>query len=205
MTTEEIIAKFNLQVDDASELSSEEELDLANDVYTDVANDRDWEWLKKTFTGVTSASVPYIALPADFKKVMPNYAVDNYGDMSVVFVGAEFSTYKIIPFSSRRDYRNQDGFCYIDIPNQRLVFTLQPTSAKAVEYDYVSIPEALVIDESPIFRSAFHKIISFGMAMKFPSIEQANKATSYANENTREYMKILSDMAVEDANIKLSI
>ena len=199
MTIDQIVEKFNLQVDDASELSTAESFELANDVYQDVQDDRPWEWLKTPYSGTTSTSVPYIALPADFKEIAPNK--DNE---SVVFVGTDFQEYKVISFADRRDYRDQDGFCYIDIPNSRLVFTLQPTSAKAVEYDYIKVAATLTTGTSPIFRSGFHKIIMYGMAMKFPSIEQADKGTSYASDNRAEYLRLLTSMAIEDAEIKLA-
>lgn len=200
MLTSAIIEKFRLQVDDATELSSEEELDLANDVYTDVQNDREWEWLKAVASDTTSTSVPYIALPTNFKKIAPNK--DN---KSVIFVGTDYQEYIVVPFSERRDYRDMDGFCYIDIPNRRLVFTLQPTDAEVVEYDYIKVADDLITTEEPIFRDGFHKIIFYGMAMKFPSIEQTDKASSYSKENETEYYRILQAMRLEDAEIKLSI
>lgn len=224
MTGTQILAKFHLQVDDASELSDTEELDLANDVYQEIQDDRPWEWLKVPFAGTTSTSVAYIALPADFKEVAPNYSglqsgsFNNLGvppgyvapvyasatNASVVFVGANFTPYRIIPFSDRRNYRNVDGFCYIDLPNSRLVFTLQPTSVQAVEFDYIKVAAALTTSTSPLFRVGFHKIIAFGMAVKFNPIEQTDKSVSYRDENLTEYHKLLSDMAVEDANIKVA-
>lgn len=201
MTTEEIIAKYNLQVDDASELSPDEELDLANDIYGDVCDDRDWEWLKKSYSGTTSTSVDYIALPADFKNILPNK--DN---RSVVFVGTDYSEYTVIPFSSRREYRNQDGYCYIDVPNSRLVFTLQPTSAKTVEYDYIKIaPDLDLVSSNPLFRAGFHPVIAYGMASRFNILEQSDKTTSYRRENLELYNQVLQGMALEDAKIKLSI
>lgn len=199
MTLEQIVEKFELQVDDASELSTDESYDLANNVYQEIQDDRPWEWLKATATGTTSITVPYIALPSDFKMMAPNK--DNE---TVVFVGTDYQEYKVISFSDRRNYRNQDGFCYIDIPNQRLYFTLQPTSAETIEYDYIKVATALVAGGSPLFRAGFHHVISFGMAARFPSIEQAEKSTSYAIDNKLEYRRILADMAVEDANIKLA-
>lgn len=47
MLASEIIAKFELYVDDSTELSTQEELDLLNKVYQKVADDRPWEILKK--------------------------------------------------------------------------------------------------------------------------------------------------------------
>jgi len=201
MISSDIIARYNLQVDDASELSSDEELSLANEVYTEIANDRPWEWLKSTATGTTSTTVAYVALPADFKELSPNK--DN---KSVIFVGTDYQEYLVIPFSSRRDYRNQDGYCYIDVPNQRLYFTLQPTSAKAIEYDYIKVPAALTLNTAPLITTEqFGKLIAYGMAAKFNNIELTEKDKSYQPENKSQYDKILSDLAMEDAKIKLSI
>lgn len=199
--TQDILTKFELQVDDTSELSDSEELDLANDVYGDICDDREWEWLKKTATGTTSTSVPYIDLPTDFKTICPNK--DN---ISVVFVGDDYKEYIVIPFSSRRDYRNQDGFCYLDIPNSRLYFTLQPTSAKSIEYDYIRIaPELDVVSSNPLFRVGFWPIIAYGMAARFNNLEQTDKKVSYQKENTKLFNDTLTSMRFEDANIKLRI
>ena len=74
MNGQAILNKFYLQVDDSSELSDAEALDLANDVYGDVCDDRAWSWLRATYSGTTSASVPYIALPSDFNIILPNYS-----------------------------------------------------------------------------------------------------------------------------------
>lgn len=201
MLTSAIISRFNLQVDDSSELSSDEELALANEIYSDVCNDRDWEWLKTTKADATSTSLPYVALPSNFKQLIPNK--DN---RSVIFVGTDYSEYEVVPFSSRRDYRNQDGFCYLDMVNRRLYFTLQPIAVKAIEYDYISTPTALTTTTAPIVTTdQFGTMIAYGMASKFNPIEQTDKKVSYQKENRMEYLKILSDLALEDANIKLSI
>ena len=199
MLTSAIISRYNLQVDDSSQLSSTEELDLANEVYVDVCNDRPWEWLKTTATGNTSITLPYIALPADFKEITANK-----DGVSVVFVGTDYSEYGVIGFSSRRDYRDQDGFCYLDIPNQRLYFTLQPTSVKAIEYDYIKIPATLTTTTSPLVTTdQFGKMIAYGMAAKFAPIEGSNKITSYAGENRGGYLMQLSNFQMADTNIKL--
>lgn len=201
MIASNIIARFQLQVDDASELSTDESLALANEVYSDVCNDRDWEWLKSTATGSTSVSVPYVALPSNFKQVIPNK--ENH---SVVFVGTDYQEYLIVPFSSRRDYRDQDGYCYVDMVNRRLYFTKQPTSVKTYEFDYIALPTALTLSTAPVVTTdQFGTLIAYGMAAKFNPIEQTDKTVSYQRENQTEYLKMLSDFRLEDANIKLSI
>lgn len=198
--TSDIIERYNLQVDDQSELSSDEELALANEVYTDVCNDRPWEWLKTTHTNVTSTSLPYITLPTDFKE----FSLNKDGK-SVVFVGTDYAEYKIIPFSSRRDYRNIDGFCYID--SGKLYFTSQPTSVKAIEFDYIKRPAALTVSTEPIVTTdQFGKMIAYGMAAKFTNIEQPDKTKgSYQSNNKAEFDKMLTDLQLEDASIKLAM
>lgn len=201
MITLDIIARFNLQVDDSSELSSDEELALAQEVYNEVCEDRPWEFLKTSFEGTSSTTVPYIDLPADFRELAPNK--DGY---SVVFVGTDYAEYKVVPFSSRREHRDQDGFCYIDIASSRLYFTKQPTIAKSVEYDYIKIPPALTPTTAPLVTtSQFGNMIAYGMAGKFNPIEQSEKATSYQRENRAEYFSMLSDFRMLDANIKLAM
>lgn len=200
MNGQSIIDKFNLDTDDSSELSDSESLDLANDVYGDICDDRDWEWLKKTFTGVMSITVPYIALPTDFKKFVPNL-----NGSSEVLIGTTYNPYKIIPFSSRREHVDQDGYAYLDVPNQRIVFLKQPTSASSIEFDYIMIQPDLTLATEPLFRVGFHPMIAFGMAARFPAIEQADKLTSYASEYNGRYNDQLHDLAMEDAYNKLSI
>lgn len=195
----EIIKRFNLQVDDSSELSTNESLALAQEVYEDIQNDRSWEWLKTEFTGVTSTTVPYITLPTDFKSMAINK--DN---KTIVFVGDKFEEYIVVGFSERRNYRDKDGYCYIDLPNNRLVFTKQPTEVKTIEYDYIMIAPALLFASEPMF-TGHDYIISYGMAAKFNPIELTDKGVSYQRENQAEYLRMLSDMRMEDTLIKLAL
>ena len=195
-----IIERFNLQVDDSSELSDSESLALANEVYREIQNDRNWEWLKKEYTGVQSTSVPYIALPTDLKTLSPNSE-----GVSVVFVWTNFEEYKVIPFSKRREYRDMLGYCYLDIPNSRLVFTKQPTAANAVEFDYVCVAPDLTTTTEPLFKEMFHDTISYWMASKFNPIELTDKAQSYQRENTITYMEKLSQIRLQDSREKLAM
>lgn len=200
MNGQQIIDRFNLDTDDSSELSDQEAIDLSNDIYGDICDDRDWEWLKKTFTGVTSSTVNYISLPTDFKKFVPNKDGD-----SQVLLGITYQPYKIIPFSSRRDHVNQDGYVYLDAVNKRIVFTKQPNGGIAIEFDYIMIQPDLTLSTEPLFRSGFHPMIAFEMASRFPAIEQANKLTSYSPEYHKQYLDQLHDLAMEDALLKLAI
>ena len=203
MNGEQIIEQFNLYVDDGSELSSEEELQLLNKVYRQVLDEKDWVFLRKPFSGSTSTSVPYIALPADFKNIAVNYYEDQEPDQ-VVFVGTTFDKYKIIPFSQRRNYRDVDGYCYLDMLNRRLYFTKQPTAVKTVEYDYLYAPDDLTLATAPVFDPTgvlgHSIIIMHGMVVDFYSIEATEKERAYYNENAAAYNKVLGRMA--NVNLK---
>lgn len=195
MTGSQIIAKFQLYTDDASEMSSQEELDLLNKIYHQVLDEKDWEFLKKEFSGTTSTSVPYIALPSDFKNITVNYDDRDGHPQQVVFVGPNYDPYIVIPFSQRRKYRDAGNYCYIDRRQSRLYFTKQPTQALAVEFDYIYVPDDLTTATSPVFDTNHHDIIYHGMRMEFYSIEQTDKARSYYLEDQQMYTKLLTRMA----------
>lgn len=213
MTTADIISRFQLQVDDNSELSSDEELALANQVYREIANDRAWEWLKTEWTGTMSTSVPYITLPADFKMLSPNYSGDAYwwatlgtnvGNNSIIYVGDDYEVYRVINFANRREYRDYSNVAYVDVPNQRLVFTKQPTEAKSVSFDYIKRPAALTLITSPLFNEVYHEVIAYGMAKLIDAMLLTNKSESYQNVNEVQYLRILELMRQEDAYLKLN-
>lgn len=216
MKWEDIILRFNLQVDDSTELSDKESLVLLNQVYREVQNDRAWEWLKTSHSGTTSTSVPYISLPSDFKMLSPNFSGEsrwewwlsywaNQGNQSVVYVWSDYEIYRVIPYSNRREYREQSNFCYIDVPNQRLYFTKQPTTAESVEFDYIKRASDLTTATEPLFNDAYHEVLAYGMASKFDPIQlTAKDSTNYMADNTRQYLSILQQMQMEDAYIKLA-
>lgn len=208
MTKTQIITKFELFMDDSSDLSSSEESDLFDKWYAIVCNDRPWEFLKKSASGTVSTSNPYVSLPADFGHLTSNanstessYEASN----PVVFIskdgGTTFAPYKVVSWSDRRQYRNQDGYCYLDIPNSRLYFTLQPTGAWSYEFDYKSFPTALASGDSPAFPSQFHDIIYHGMCSDDFVIQQSDKAKSYKAENEEKFSILKNQMALWNANL----
>lgn len=196
MIGSEILTRFEMQADDTSELSSDEELQILNRVYRNVLNAKTWEFLKKAFAGTTDSN-SYISLPADFAYITANA---NYTDSSepasrpVVFVGPNYSPYQVISWSDRRQYRDQDGYCYVDIVNSRLVFTKQQTAGLAVEFDYVYRPDDITLVTSPVFPADYHEILVFGMMFEDQIIQQSDKAKNYASENIALYKNKYNDM-----------
>lgn len=198
MSKGDILKKFELYYDDGTSLSSQEESDLFDKIYDAVCSVRPWEILRKVFTGTTSTSVPYIDLPSDFQYLSENgnYSTPDYiARGPVVFVGTNYTPYQVVSFADRRQYRTQSEVCYIDIVNNRLYFTVQPTTVQPVEFDYIHIPPPLALNESPIFPARFHDIFYHGMVIDQNIIEMSDKAKSYAPENKRYYEDTLKDMA----------
>lgn len=204
MTAQEIITLFELQVDDGTELSSTEELQLLNRLYQKVCADRPWEFTKKTYTGTQSTSVPYITLPSDFSYLTQNHNYteqSQYAGRPVIFVGTNFDPYKVVSWSDRRQYRNDSNVAYIDVVNSRLYFTIQPTTANAVEYDYHAVMPDLTLTQEPAFPDRFHPMLAFGMAAEDFVIQLSDKAKSYAGENQAKFDGYMQDLAFWNANL----
>lgn len=194
--TQTLIENFETYVDDTSELSSAQELTLANKIYRKVLNAKVWEFLKKEYTGTTSGAT--ITLPADFVVLLNNYS---YTDNTIeqggkyVFIGTNLTPYKVVNWSDRKQYRTTKQVCYIDIVAGTLNFPVTPDSGLAVSFDYIYKPADLTLITSPVFPSDFHDIIYHGMAVDDYIIQQFDKARSYAGENKTMYDQYLADLS----------
>jgi hypothetical protein len=212
MTTESIISKFRLYVDDTSELSSSEELALANKIYRRVLADRPWEFLKKTFSGAisyeTATGLYYVTLPSDFGNLYQNaqytHIASTFSDGTapvVVFVGETLTPYNVVNFSDRRQYRSRGNMAYIDLPNNKLYFTGTPADTSVCEFDYIHVPDDLTLGSTPIFPSRFHDIIYHGMAYDNDIVQRYDKAKSYGKEHLGYYSGLLDDMRMWNSRL----
>lgn len=211
MQAADIITAFELYVDDATELSSAQELALLNKKYREVCNDRPWEFLKSSATGTLSTTVPYVALPATFEHMLENNqstdnadSLDDNGVPRAVFVGTSYTPYRVINWSDRRKYLNQTGFCYIDIVNSRLVFTSQPASPSTYEFDYKATPTDLGLTDSPAFPARFHEMLYHMMAVDDEITQKFPKAQSYAPDNQAKADMYFAQMASWNARLALN-
>lgn len=190
-------------MDDSTDLSSDEELALLNKVYQKICADRPWEFLKKEVTATTSTSVPYVSLPTDLQYVISNYDQDDSSALPVVFVGSTYTPYKIVSWSKRRTYRDQSGYAYLDLPNSRLYFTVQPTSAEPIEYDYLSFPPALTLTDEPLIPERFQDMLYHAMCVEDNVIQQSDKAKSYAPENQQKYKSYFDDLCYWNSQLTI--
>lgn len=219
MLTSAIITQFERQVDDITELSSAEELTLANRVYLRICRDRGWEWLKKPAAGSIvldgTTGLYYIAIPSDFAMFAPNAdETENFTENQsgkapmVIFVGSKFTKYQIVNFSERRQYRNRPGFAYLDFANSKIWLT-DPTAPYELtyEFDYIKVPVDLTLSTAPAVPAQFAQpmadAIMYGMATENDVLQLSDKAKSYLKENNAFYEKTMLDMQYMNANLQL--
>lgn len=218
MTAQDIITDFELQVDDNTELSTQQELDLLNKVYKSICADRPWEFLKKGVTGTVSydsgLGLYYISLPADFMFFAGNASyTDNTREYSgtaqpfVVFTGSAFTPCQIVNFSDRNQYlpknggAGNSGFAYLDMANNRIVFTGLVQDISLYSFDYIYEPADLELGDTPVFPARFHKIFAPMMSVDNDILQIQDRSASYINENTAKGTKILNDMYYWNASL----
>lgn len=203
MTSEQILQKFHLQVDDSTELSSDEELDLLNDVYQETAFTRPWNILKTSATGTVVNNE--ITLPSNFAYIYNNRnfaGQDTQANLPVIFIGANYEPYYIINFDERRQYRNQKGFAYIDYAQNKIVFLATPSDT-AYEFDYIKVPTALGLNDSPVFPERFHKKFAYDMAVQDSIVQMSDKIESLLATNKAEANRYMSNMEMWDSKLTI--
>ena len=197
MTIAEILTAFELQVGDTTELSSAEELMVLNRVRRRI-NRKPMEANRKAFSGTQSTSLPYVALPSDFFRVAQNNNYSGpqyYSENPVVFVGTLRTPVTLIPFADRGQYVNASDKAYLDLPNERLYFTLQPTATNSLNFDYYALPADLLINGSDWITNKFPEALIYGMATEDFILQLSDKARSYAPENQAKYLEEMAEIA----------
>ena len=207
LTVAEIIEKFELQVNDLTELSSDEELDLLNDKAQDVAMERQWEVLKKNATGSltldATTGLYYIAKPADFSMFAENHqytennmATQNNARPCVVFVGQNRQPFQVINYSDRIQYRTTSSVCYLDLQNNKIYFPVAPSDLTYYDFDYIMVPPLMTLttDTPSWMPNRFRKMLWFAMATDNEILQLSAKANSYAADNRAKYEDTLEKM-----------
>jgi len=198
-TSQDILTKFELYLDDTSELSSSEELDLLNKVYLDVCSDRPWEFLKKQVSGtvLTDTVGSYITIPTDFS--MFSTIGDN--GLPIIYIGSNYEEYEVVNYSDRRQYREQAGYAYLDLANGKIYFTATPTSM-TYEFDYCKIPALLTLATAPIFPATYWYLLVHLMAVDGYIIQLFQKDRAYTKEHYQEAERWRTKLAYYNAKLQ---
>ena len=122
--------------------------------------------------------------------------------LPVVFIGPNYKPYVIINFEERRQYRNNVGYAYVDMANNKLVFTGTPEDT-AYEFDYIKFPPAVTISDELPFPDRFHKKFVYDMATQDSIIQMSNKASELINANRAESQRIYQDMCMWDSKLQI--
>lgn len=199
MTAEQIIAQFRLQIDDTSDLSSDEELAILNRVLRRVYEHQDWGFLLRDATGTTSTSNQYVSLPSDFSH-NPTTFNGNGEDGQWLYVGTARQPYRIVPMRDKEFHRGSVNVAYIDRYNSRLAFCAAQTSAQSYEMPYVYSPADLTLtSETPVLPAKFADAAVHGMCVDSWVIQQSDKARSYLSESSALYEDALRRLSAWDA------
>lgn len=225
-----IIDNFNQDTGFTTDLSTTAQLALANKWYRKVLSDRDWEFLKKSATGTITVTngVATIAQPSDFKQFSINgQATDiavgvgssyGYGSQAgpspignasprVIFVAVNtgvYQPYQIINFSARNMYANKNGYCYLDVVNKVITFTVTPTGSDlSYSFDYIYMPPSLTLTTTPVFPADYHDIIHHGMATDDVIFQIFDSSRSYAKENAAQYKDYLASLQLYNAQLQM--
>jgi hypothetical protein len=118
-------------------------------------------------------------------------------------MGTDLAPYKIVNFSDRRKYLGSLGYAYLDLANDKIMFTGTPTLT-AYTFDYIKVPTDLIASTSPVIPTRFQDIIPYGMATENDIMHQSPKAESYMRENQARYNQYLDDMAYWNAQLILN-
>lgn len=200
MTGTEIIEKFELYTDDTTELSPEEEIDLANRVLHQIYDELPWEFLRKEYSTTVASSA--VAIAADFDYPMVNYTEDNTSDVpdtKVLYIGTDKSVYPIVPMGSRYGATKQGNWCYYNPTTTKFEFVTAPTNGETAVYDYKYVPTDITTATSPVLPTNAHMMVVFGMLIDDEIIQKSEKARSNVPENTRAYNKLMSQLRARNA------
>ena len=202
LTGQQIIDRFELYTDDTTDLSSDEEIILANDKLRLVYMEQPWEFLRRKKTGVVESDGK-ITPPSDFDELMENFSEDpTVGEpiTKVVYIG--HSPFLVVPMG-QRNANNYSNVCWIDPTDGKINFAQNPGSGAAYEYDYKTSPDDIAVGTSPKLPAEYHPMIIFSMLIDEEIIKKSEKARSNMQDNAVQYQRYLKNLKLRDARFKL--
>ena len=204
LTGQQIIERFELYTDDTTDLSSDEELTLANDKLRLVYMEQPWEFLRRKKTGSVESDGK-ITVPTDFDELMENYSEDptiSEPLLKVIFIRSQRSPYFFVPMGQRN--ANQfSNVCWIDPSDGKINFAQSPGTGASYEFDYKTSPDDIAVGTSPKLPPEYHPMIVFLMLIDEEIIKKSEKARSSMQENAVQYQKYLKNLKLRDARFKL--
>jgi len=203
LTGQQIIDRFELYTDDTTDLSSDEELILANDKLRLVYMEQPWEFLRRKKAGNVEGDGK-ITLPTDFDEFLENFTDDpaiGEAIMKVVYVNR--SPYLVVPMG-QRNANSFSNICWIDPSDGKINFAQSPGAGASYEYDYKTSPDDITVATSPKLPAEYHPMIVFSMLIDEEIIKKSEKARSSMQDNFVQYQRYLKNLKLRDARFKLA-
>ena len=204
LTGQNIIERFELYTDDTTELSSDEELNLANDKLRLIYMEQPWEFLRRQKTGAIESDGK-ISAPADFDELMENYSDDPTVSeplLKVVFIGPSKIPYFVIPMG-QRNANEYSNVCWFDPTDRKINFIQNPGTGVSYQFDYKTSPDDITLNTSPALPSEYHPMVVFAMLVDDEIIQKSEKARSNQEINSIQYARYLKNLKLRDARFKL--
>ncbi len=205
LTGQHLIDRFELYTDDTTELSSDEELSLANDKLRLVYMEQPWEFLRRQKQGVVGAG-GNISVPNDFDELLENYNDDPIAQeplQKVVFVGSDRNPHLVVPMGQRYAH-TRTNICWFDPFDRSINFSENLSAGTPYLFDYKTSPDDLTLTTSPALPSEYHPMIVFSMLIDDEIIQKSEKARSNQEVNAMQYARYLKNLKLRDARFKLS-
>ena len=203
LTGQQIIDRFELYTDDTTELSSVEELILANDKLRVIFMEQPWEFLRRSKKGAVESDGK-ITVPTDFDEFMENYSEDatlNEPLQKVVFIGS--NPYHVIPMGQRSS-SGLGNVCWFDPSDNKINFAQSPGAGASYEFDYKTSPDDITVGTTPKLPPEYHPMVVFAMLIDEEIIQKSEKARSNMQDNAIQYQRYMKNMKLRDARFKLA-
>lgn len=204
LTGQQIIEKFETYTDDTTDLSSDEEISLANDKLRLIYMEQPWEFLRRKKSGVVESDGK-ITLPTDFDEFLENFSDDpTIGEpiMRVVFIGSQKAPYLLVSMG-QRNANNFSNVCWIDPSDGKINFSQNPGTGVSYEFDYKTSPDDITVNTSPKLPPEYHPMIVFAMLIDEEIIKKLEKARSSMQDNAVQYQRYMKNLKLRDARFKL--
>lgn len=205
LTGQQIIDRFELYTDDTTDLSTDEELILANDKLRLIYMEQPWEFLRRKKAGAVESDGK-ISLAADFDEFLENFSDDpaiGEATMKVVYIGGQKSPYLVVPMG-QRNANSFSNICWIDPADNKINFLQSPGAGASYEFDYKTSPDDITVGTSPKLPAEYHPMIVFSMLIDEDIIKKSEKARSNMQDNALQYQRYLKNLKLRDARFKLA-
>lgn len=136
-----------------------------------------------------SATTSAITLPTDFQSPI------------LLYVASNTTPYKPVPFTQKPIFQNQSGYYYIDYKNNQYYLCGTPDAGLVRNFYKYRTPD-IEATTSPVWPTAFHKLLPLEMAKLYYPIDQGDRSASWDDKWEKERLVIRNAMITWNENLR---